>query len=330
MKKILFLLFCFCFVITGCRLTREKNVFNEFKKRFDKSNGYQLSGNLSVTNNDEVYEYDVDVSYLKDNYYKVVLTNTLNQHTQIILKNDDGVYVLTPSLNKSFRFQSDWPYQNSQIYLLDALIRDLETDENRILETKEDAYLFKAKVHYPNNSKLVEEKVYLSKDLDLKKIIVYTDSGVEGMSMTFQKVKYSPKLSKEDFNLDSIMNMKDIEIVEETSVLEDIIYPLFVPEGTKLVGEEKIEKTNGERIIMNYDGEKSFLLVEETADVFQDFTVIPSSGEPYFLMDTLGVMTDNSLSWSSGGIDFYLVSDVMSMEELVEVAQSISGVVSMK
>ena len=47
-------------------------------------------------------------------------------------------------------------------------------------------------------------------------------------------------------------------------------------------------------------------------------------------MDTLGVMTDNSLSWTSGGIDFYLVSDVMSQDELIEVAQSITGIVSMK
>ena len=74
----------------------------------------------------------------------------------------------------------------------------------------------------------------------------------------------------------------------------------------------------------------SFLLVEETADVFREFTIIPSSGEPYPLMDTMGVMTNNSLSWTSGGVEFYLVSDVMSKDEMVEVAQSITGIVSMK
>ncbi len=316
-------------LLTGCSMLHEKNVLKEFKKSLDKSSGYQLNGNLLVHNNDEVYEYDVDVSYLKEHYYKVKLTNTANDHTQIILKNDDGVYVLTPALNKSFRFQSDWPYQNSQIYLLDALLRDLEKDDNLTFEEKDDYYIFRASVHYPNNSKLREEKVVFSKNLKLEKIVVYDGDGVEAMSMSFDKIQYSPKLSKDDFSLDTIMD-QNTEEVEETGVLEDIIYPLFVPEGTKLVGEEKVEKTNGERIIMNYDGEKSFLLVEETADVFNEFTVIPSSGEPYLLMDTLGVMTDNSLSWSSGGVDFYLVSDVMSMEELVEVAQSISGIVSIK
>ena len=103
-----------------------------------------------------------------------------------------------------------------------------------------------------------------------------------------------------------------------------------MPSGTKLVDEERVKKDNGERVIMTYEGEKSFLLVEETMDVFNEFTIIPSSGEPFQLMDTLGVMTNNSLSWSSGTTDYYLVSDVMSKDEMIEVAQSIGNVNSLK
>ena len=115
-----------------------------------------------------------------------------------------------------------------------------------------------------------------------------------------------------------------------TGRLDDIVYPLFLPSGTKLVDEERVKKDNGERVIMTYEGEKSFLLVEETMDVFNEFTIIPSSGEPFQLMDTLGVMTNNSLSWSSGTTDYYLVSDVMSKDEMIEVAQSIGNVNSLK
>ncbi len=318
-----------CFIVTGCGNHTNDKVIKEFHKKLDSSNGYQLLGDLSVTNNDEVYEYKVDVSYLKDHYYKVILTNTSNNHTQIILKNDDGVYVLTPSLNKSFRFQSDWPYDNSQIYLLDALVKDIEKDKNYTFKKNDDSYVLETKIHYPNNHKLNKQKIFFYKNIKPKKVIVYQDDGVEAMTMNFTKVNYSPKLSKEDFNMDNILSGNS-DKVEESSVLEDVIYPLFVPNGTRLVNEEKIEKTNGERVLMNYDGEKSFLLVEETADVFDEFTVIPTFGEPFLLMDTLGVITDNSLSWSSGGVDYYLVSDVMSQDELIEVAQSISGIVSMK
>ena len=335
MKKIILIVLMFSLLLTGCGRVSQKSVVNDFKKKFDKSSGYQLHGELLVNNNDDTYTYDISVCFKKDDYYKVTLTNTANDHTQVILKNEDGVYVLTPSLNKSFRFQSDWPYNNSQIYLINALVNDMVNDKKLEFQVKDNQYIFKTNVEYPNNSKLVKQKIILNKNLNLKKVIVYDSDGVDAMTMTFDKIKYSPKFSKDEFKIESIIDVgKDDSLIDETTKetgsLEDVIYPLFVPSGTKLVDEERIKKENGERVIMNYDGEKSFLLVEETADVFREFTIIPSSGEPYPLMDTMGVMTNNSLSWTSGGVEFYLVSDVMSKDEMVEVAQSITGIVSMK
>ena len=88
---------------------------------------YYMKGNLSIISNEDNYLYDVEVSYEKENKFKVSLTNKVNNHTQIILRNDEGVFVLTPSLNKSFKFQSDWPYNNSQGYLLQSVIEDLKS-----------------------------------------------------------------------------------------------------------------------------------------------------------------------------------------------------------
>ena len=240
------------------------------------------------------------------------------------------VYVLTPSLNKSFRFQSDWPYNNSQIYLLDALLNDIERDDKKKFTINNDKYVFETNVKYPNNAKLVSQKIVIGKDLKFEKVVVYDKNGIDIMNINFNKIVYSPKLSDKDFDLSDIINEDNNEVLEETSNLDDTIYPLFVPSGTKLIAENQVNKENGKRIIMNYDGEKSFLLVEETEDVFNEFTIIPTYGEPCLLMDTLGVVSDNSLSWNSGGVDFYLVSDVMDKDEMVEVAQSITGIVSMK
>ena len=145
------------------------------------------------------------------------------------------------------------------------------------------------------------------------------------------KINLSHKFSDDCFDLESIVTTNDsIEETSETSVLDDIIYPLYLPAGTKLVEESRVDKDNGERVIMTYDGDKSFLLVEETLDVFNEFTVIPTMGEPYQLLDTLGVMTENSLSWISGNTEYYLVSDVMSVSELLEVAESIVAVPALK
>ena len=388
MKRIFIILFICCLLITGCSST--KNIKKNFVNRVDGANSYKLNGTLSINNNDDVYNYSVEVGYKKDDYYKVTLRNKANNHVQIILKTDDGVYVLTPSLNKSFKFQSDWPYNNSQIYLLDAISLDIKNDKDSEISKKDNKYFLMTKVNYSNNSRLIKQKLEFDEEFNLSKVIVYDKDGIEVMTMKFDKIKLNCKFSKEYFDVDSIIdsestttesdnknesnNTKDSNKDNEkntdnktsnntnetnkntinndrnsntnnnnntsnnnetnntktTGRLDDIVYPLFLPSGTKLVDEERVKKDNGERVIMTYEGEKSFLLVEETMDVFNEFTIIPSSGEPFQLMDTLGVMTNNSLSWSSGTTDYYLVSDVMSKDEMIEVAQSIGNVNSLK
>ena len=332
MKKICSLLLVVVFLLVGCGKYGEEDVIKDLEKKVDKLNSYRLYGNLEISNNDEVYHYDIDVSYKKKDYYKVVLTNTDNNHTQIILKNKDSVYVLTPSLNKSFKFQSDWPYSNSQIYLLRSIINDIKNDTNRKFKVIDDGYQFITSVNYPNNKNLVKQKITLSKKLNITSVKVYNKNSSVAMEMKFKKIDYSPTFKKNYFNLNTIMKSYSVteENDKEAANLDDSIYPLFIPSGTKLSSEEKLKKDVGERIIMTFEGEKPFLLVEETAKVEDQFTVIPTYGEPYRLMDTLGVMTDNSLAWTSNGIEYYIVSDVLNKNELVEVAQSINLVQTMK
>ena len=47
---------------------------------------------------------------------------------KLYLKNPDGLYVVTPSLNKSFKFDSVWPENSSQAYLLQNLVNDIKND----------------------------------------------------------------------------------------------------------------------------------------------------------------------------------------------------------
>ena len=58
--------------------------------------------------------------------------------------------------------------------------------------------------------------------------------------------------------------------------------------------------------------------------------VTPTNGEPYLLQDSYGVLANNSLNFISGGVEYYLVSDVLNQDELVSVAQSISVLPTMK
>ena len=107
-----------CFLLVGCGKYTLNDAKGDLEKKLSNIKSYKLSGEMEIVNNDDVYKYDVDVAYAKTDKFRVSLKNKTNNHEQIILKNADGVYVLTPNLNKSFKFQSDWPYNNSQVYLL--------------------------------------------------------------------------------------------------------------------------------------------------------------------------------------------------------------------
>ena len=94
-KKCLMLLTVLALLLTGCGKTDVNDVIGDLQNKIEKSKGYVLTGNLEIVNNDDVYNYDVSSSYQDGDYYKISLVNTANDHEQIILKNDDGLYVLT-------------------------------------------------------------------------------------------------------------------------------------------------------------------------------------------------------------------------------------------
>ena len=96
MKKIsLSLLILVCFLITGCGKNNESDVLRQIDKKITNGKGYVMNASLEVLNNNEIYNYEVETAYKADDYYKITLTNTSNNHEQVILKNDDGVYVQT-------------------------------------------------------------------------------------------------------------------------------------------------------------------------------------------------------------------------------------------
>ena len=102
MKKNLFLiLIVLCLFLVGCGKNNNRNIKEELISNINNLKGYQLNGKLEVVNNDDVFNYDVSVSFKDKDFYRVSLKNISNNHEQIILRNDDGVYVMT---HKSMQF----------------------------------------------------------------------------------------------------------------------------------------------------------------------------------------------------------------------------------
>ena len=307
--------------MVGCGSYGEKDIVKDFSKKINDTNGYYINGELEIVNNEDSYLYDVEVAYQKENNFKVVLKNKTNNHEQVILKNSDGVYVLTPSLNKSFKFQSEWPYNNSQSYILQTILKDLESDTEKTFEEKDDNYIFTTKVNYSNNSELVKQQITLDKDLNLKSVVVLNSNDEIKMKMTFNTIDYKATYDDTYFMVSSNVS----NTIDETSqTLDSIIYPMYVPNNTQLSGQEKLKTENGERIILTFSGENPFTIVQETVNPTSELLTIPMYGEPQIITDTVGAVSEDSISWISNGVEFYVVSDKLDSEEMLEVANSIN------
>ena len=91
-KKCLLVLSLLVFLFTGCNKQNDDLVL-KLKDKINNLDSYYIEGELALYNNEDKYSYDVFVSYKKDNNFKVLLKNKVNNHEQIILRNNDGVYV---------------------------------------------------------------------------------------------------------------------------------------------------------------------------------------------------------------------------------------------
>lgn len=327
--------------MTGCGKSDDKAIRDKFIKEIENLKSYYLEGDLTLTNNDDTYKYDVEVSYTKDNFFKVTLTNQNNNYKQTILRNNDGVYVTTPSLNKSFKFQSEWPYNNSQSYLLQSIAKDLKNDENYTFEQKDKQYIFKTKVNYPNNPNYVSQNIILDEGNNLKKVEVLDKNDIPVITFNLKSLDKKATFDSKYFDLkeentttdndkdkdNNNDNTKDRTSENDTKqTINEALFPLYLPENTALSNKEVIATTDGERVIMTFSGDNPFILVQETTTKEDELTIIPTYGEPFLLVDTVGSLTDMSYTWTSNGIEYYIVSDVMSTKELLEVAKSINVV----
>ncbi len=328
MKKIFIISICLisAFLISGCGKKNEKNILKELTKKIENTDGYHINGELEIINSEYVYDYDVDVAYKKGDYFRVSLKNKTNNHEQIILKNTDGVYVLTPSLNKSFKFQSDWPYNNSQSYLLQTLLKDIQNDSEKQFESLNDEFIYTTKVNYSNNKELIKQKIYINKNSEITKVEVYNENDEVKMKMNFNNIDMDAKFDADYFELNKNMTVASVDEVktESTGKIDDIIYPMYIPANTYLTGQNIVSKENGERVILTFSGEKPFVFVQETSDLADEMTTVSVYGEPLILTDTIGALSDNSVSWNSNNIEYYLISDSLSQEELVSIVRSVS------
>ncbi|MDA1477789.1 LolA family protein [Bacillus changyiensis] len=316
------------FMLSACGQKSQEDIVTGLDKKAKEYTSYKAKAKMTIETGTEPQVYNVEIWHKKPSFYRVYLENPKKDQSQVILRNENGVFVLTPSLNKSFRFHSDWPNNSSQVYLFESLVKDIKNDGEANFLTKDSKYMFETKTNYQHNQMLpTQEIVFNKKNLTPSSVKVMDTDRKAMVTVEFKSFEFDKPLDKSSFDEKKNMTLSQIDVTTSAEPSESFAVktPLDLPQGVKKLEEKEMTTDDGKRIVITYGGEKTFTLIQEKARVAKTSASVSMSGEPVNLGFTVGVLQEKSLSWTYDGVDYLLSSEDLSQNELLMVAKSMQG-----
>ncbi|MEK5268979.1 MULTISPECIES: LolA family protein [unclassified Heyndrickxia] len=332
MKRKYWVLFAALFVIfllSACGAKKPQDVAGKLNEKVEKMDGYKLNAKMTLETGNEPRTYNIEVWHNRPGYYRVNLKNAGEGQSQMILRNKEGVFVVTPALNKSYKFQSDWPNNTSQAYLYESLVKDILKDKEAKMTVKKNRYVFETKTRYQNHKMLPYQQITFDKRTLAPVSVKVMDTDRNTLvSVLFTKVDFNAKFDSNAFDTKKNMTGAKLEVPVDGKVGNkefSVKYPTAKIGGTTLLDEQEVAVANGKRVILTYTGDKTYTLIEEKAEVLPAASTepIPANGEMADLGFAFGIKTGDSLSWTVNGVEYTLASKSLSAAEMMEVAQSV-------
>ena len=327
---------CVAVIVAGCGSKDAGAVVKDLNEVMGELTSYQGAGTMTLHTSQQAQEYEVEVWYQAPHYYRIALTNAKKNVTQIVLRNDEGVFVLTPSLNKSFRFQSDWPERQGQAYLYQTLVKSIVDDDNRQFTEDGDAYVFDVASNLQNHS-LKRQRVWLHKKdyAPLRMEAIDMDANVL-LEVEFDSFTFNNKFDEDSFNMERNMTSFEMQSVPTLAGEEaegqtkknrsfGVLKPVYLPEGVTLKDMNDIKLGDDTGVMLRYEGEYNFTLTELRP---KDRAVSASVGTvlDLDLGFAVGVLLGNeqmqTLTWVHDGVEFRMSSADLPRDEMVKIAQS--------
>ena len=324
MKLRLLVVVVCCLFLAACGKATKDEVIEDVNKKWNDAKGYELSASMEVWTGAEPRVYDVKVWHTKPDFYRVAVNPKGESEQQLIVRNEEGVFVVTPSLRKTHKFQSEWPKQNSQAYIIGALADDLVSDSKAVMTEDDASYTFEVATRNVDQTALPVQQIVIDKKTMLPtKVSVMDESLQEQVVITFADIKLGVKHTAEEYAVEKFSEKEEKKAASAEVVDTEfsVYYPTIDWAHTKLTDEFEVQEDGNTRVILTFEGEKPFTLMQQP--IQSDDTILPVSGDPADLGYTIGAITDNSIQWDKDGMTFFIASTKLTKDELLEVAASV-------
>ena len=314
MRKIIILILLCVGLLSGCgknKVFKEEDVI----EYLEDLKSYSLTSVMKINKMDKAITMDVSVDYKEPNLYKVTFGK---DNEQIILKNEKGVYVITPNLNKEFKFDGTWPNNSSHAYLLDSIGNNLKKDENSVITTNENDITIESKVTHKTNSNITKMKYTCDKKMNPIKTVFLDDSNKEIVIVEFKTFNANPTFEADHFSEAKYLKKDVFEPNESETSL--VLEAGFVVDGSVL----ETSKTTTDLTILCYSGDKPYTILVSKVKTYPEVVVIEEYNDVVVLECGLGLVDENVFVFYMNDYEFRIYSNHLSIEEFEQIASNIT------
>lgn len=290
---------------------------------------YQLEANMELNNGEEQRKFTVNVSYSKKedkDLFRVSLYDTTINQEQIMLRNEEGVYVLTPTLNQVYQFKSGWPMNGAKPYIYQSLLEVF--DGEYTTKTVSDGIIVTSTPSYKNAPQYAKQEIKFTKDLLPVWVHIYDEAGNVLVNVTFTNVEKGVEFSEDFFNLSKNMEESRQNLSGDTNATFDDL-PLMV-NGSSLnvsLKDQTNASIDGERVyIVAYEGDASFTVVQKIIEDSEQMSITEVDGDLVLLVNGFASLEDSKVTYLYNGVECTIYGDDLTVDSYIDIANGLEVV----
>lgn len=316
----------------GCGITASReNMAQKLKTEasaLDTTN-YESKAMMTVQMDNSSQTYYVETAYDSANTYRIKLGDANKNINQIIVRNESGMFIVSPSLQKVFRFNGNWAQNQGHIYLYDQILQTLASSKDLKTATTKNGYTMEIPTS-SGSDVISKEQVMVDKNLHPKKVVLFNQAGKAVVTVTFTSFTTDVEYKTADFDPHQIVSKNPASkttLASMTSTSSDIGYVQPANAlGDTLMSDVPLQPGGH---LLRYTGPHNFVL-NELPPMGPELGYLRAS-----MVDLYGVPAiysdlgkDKELVWLTDGIEFNMVSNNMTMDQMQKVAISTMGQVT--
>lgn len=290
---------------------------------------YQLEATMELNNGEEQRNFNVIVSYAKKedkDLFRVSLYDTTINQEQIMLRNEEGVYVLTPTLNQVYQFKSGWPLNSAKPYIYQSLLEVF--DGEYTTKKVNDGLIVTSEPNYKNAPQYTKQEIKFTNDLTPVWVHLYNENNDVLVNVTFTKVETGVDFSEDYFNLSKNMEAARENLSSTSgSTFDDLPLTVTGVDMNISVKEQTNANIDGDKVyIMSYEGDASFTVVQRIIEGSEEMVVSEIDGELVLLINGFASLEDDKVTYLYNGVESTIYGENLEVTTYIDIANGLEVV----